>query len=388
VVAIAIGSGIGSSPVRAQQAQSGTNAGWIFTPSLSVGGSWDDNVLLGGALNPGDYGTPVSPSVSLDFGGRRTVFSTGYDGTFQMYRNFDELNSFRQYFRAFVQRRMTRRLSISAQEVFAAAPTTDVLDLLGIPFYRIGSRTNVAGVAFDAALSKLTTLRGGYSRRTVWFDERPIGLPGDELQGGYSNELETGLQRTMSPRLSLGGNYRLQRSVLSDGLDRFNIHTAAATMQYRLAPNLSLSAAAGVARLEAGVDQDARTGPSVQAAITHQGARATASLSYQQTFIPSYGFGGTFRNQAVAGTLRVPFARGRAYTLGSVLLQNNEPLVSDQANVRSLGLSASVGYLMTRWLTLEGFFSRSQQNDRRINGDVVRNQAGFRVVATKPIKLR
>jgi hypothetical protein len=29
-----------------------------------------------------------------------------------------------------------------------------------------------------------------------------------------------------------------------------------------------------------------------------------------------------------------------------------------------------------------------QQDERRVQGDVVRNVAGFRVIATKPIKLR
>jgi hypothetical protein len=74
--------------------------------------------------------------------------------------------------------------------------------------------------------------------------------------------------------------------------------------------------------------------------------------------------------------------------VGSVLLQNNEPLNSDEANLLSLLFSGSVGYRMTRWLSLDGFVSRTQQNERRVQGDVVRNIAGFRVVATKPIKLR
>jgi hypothetical protein len=384
--AVAIASGVGPA-ARAQEAD-GRASGWVFTPSLAVGGAWDDNVLLGGALNPGDFGTPVNPSVALDMNGRRSQLSAGYETTFQTYRNFDELNSFRQRLRASAQRRITRRLTVFAQEAYASAPTTDVLDVSGIPYYRVGSRTNVVSGGFEYAVSKLTTIHASYTRRNVWFDDRPIQVPGVQLIGCYSNEVTFSIDRGLSPRLTAGGEYRVQRSVMADALDRFNIHSAAGTLQYRLSPTVSVSAAGGIAYLDPGAGQEPRTGPRVEAGITHQSRYGTATGSYQQTFIPSFGFGGTFRNQAWSGSFRMPFGRGRAYAVGSVLLQNNEPLNSDEANLLSLLFSGSVGYRMTRWLNLEGFVSRTQQNERRVQGDVVRNIAGFRVVATKPIKLR
>jgi hypothetical protein len=175
---------------------------------------------------------------------------------------------------------------------------------------------------------------------------------------------------------------------MADALDRFNIHTASGTMQYKLSDSLSLSMAGGVAYLDPGGGREPRTGPRVEAGVAHQSRYGTATGSYQQTFIPSFGFGGTFRNQAWSGSFRTPFARGRAYAVGSILVQNNEPLDSGEANLRSLLFSGSVGYRMTRWLNVEAFVSRTQQDERRVQGDVVRNMAGFRVVAAKPIKLR
>jgi hypothetical protein len=388
-LALALCLGVGDAPLRAQQpAQQEQPAGWIFTPSFGIGGSWDDNVLLAGEVNPGDYGTPVSPSVSLDYGGRRTRLSTAYEGTLVMYRNFDELNSAQQRFRGFVQRRATRRLTLFAQETFNSSPTTDILDLSGVPFYRIGSRTNVAGGGLDAALSKTTTMRAMYSLRMVDFEDRPSPVVAEQLQGGYAHEILATVGHALSSRLTLGGDYQFRRSVLSHGLDRFNMHTAAATVQYALSPMVTLSGAGGIALLGEGLNHDARTGPSVQVAITKRGRLGTAAASYQHTFIPSFGFGGTFQNEEWAGSVRIPFARNRAYAFGSVVFQDNEPLEIDQPSLKSLLFSSVVGYQMTRWLSLEGYYHRTQQDERRVQGDVVRNQAGFRVVASTPVKLR
>src|SRR6478672_9872022 len=138
-----------SMPTAVHAQSSGTPAqqtapGWIFTPSISYGGTWDDNVLL---VNPGtnpsaDYGTPITPGASIDYTGKLTRFSSGYSGAFVRYLTLEQLNSLQQSFHASVDRRVTNRLTFIGQESYTAAPTTDVLQLSGVPFYRIGSRTN------------------------------------------------------------------------------------------------------------------------------------------------------------------------------------------------------------------------------------------------------
>ena len=100
--------------------------GWVFTPSIAFGGSWDDNVLLvdPAGESPGDYATPISPTVTLDYRGRRTRLTTAYGGSLLVYRTLEELNSSEQRVRGFWQHRASERVTVFAQENFTSAPTT------------------------------------------------------------------------------------------------------------------------------------------------------------------------------------------------------------------------------------------------------------------------
>lgn len=361
--------------------------GWVLTPSVGVGGSWDDNVLM---LNPGDnppsdYATPVNPSLSLDYRGRRTWFTAGYEGAFLTYRTLGQLNSTEQHLRAFFQHRATPRLTLFAEETFAEAPTTDALVLSGIPFYRIGSQTNAAGGGFEAFLTRYTTMRGVYTLRSVTFDpdERIGGL----LEGGHAHEASVTVSRMFSPRWTMGGQYELRRAVLSEGRDSFDIHTAGATAQYEATRATRLFAMLGVSQLGAGLRHEARTGPTVRVGVVRRVERATLSASYQRSFTPAFGFGGTFQNEEWQASAHVPFARNRAYLDSGVSWFDNDPLELDQPSLKSLWLSSTIGYRLTQWLNVEGYAGRTQQDAQRAGGELSRNQVGFRLVAVKPLKL-
>lgn len=377
------GLAIAQTDVQAQQPP-----GWVFTPSIGFGGSWDDNVLLvnPGENPPGDYATPISPTVALDYRGRRTVFSGGYEGALLVYRTLGELNSSEQRVRAFLQHRATERITVFAQESFMQAPTTDVLQLSGIPFYRLGSRTNAAGGGLDAQLARHTTLRSSYALRSVAFDvDEQLGA---ELEGGHAHEILLALGHALSSRLTLGGQYEFRRAILSAGSDRFNMHTGGMTLQFQASPLVKLTGSVGVARLGEGLRHGAHIGPAVGFSITRVSRLARLSAGYQRSFIPSYGFGGTFQNEEWTGSVLVPFANNRAYVDGGISWFDNDPLEEAQPSVQSLWLSGTLGYRITRWLNAEGFFGRSQQDTQRVGGDLDRNQVGFRLVAAKPVRLR
>ncbi len=370
--------------------------GWVFTPSLGVGGAWDDNLLLlhRGDNPPRDYGSPIQPAFALDYTGRRTRFSTGYDGTLVLYRTLHELNSSQHTLRGSLEHRPTARLTLFGQGNFDSAPTTDALEFAGIPFYRVGSRTGSAGGGFAALMGKQTSLRAAYTLQSVSFefDERL----GHELRGGHGHQIEVALERRLSPRLTLGGDYSLQRAIIVGQPavedfgqdDQFNIHMGMLTAAYQVGRTLSVSGGGGLARLVAGQAHPARTGPTLRAGVTHRGRHAELSGAYHRSFIPSFGFGGTFQNEEWSGSVRVPFARNRAYAAGSVSWMTSEPLEVGVPDLRSLWLSGVFGYRATPWLRLEGFYRRAQQGAERADGLRARNQIGFQVVTAKPLRLR
>jgi hypothetical protein len=364
-----------------------TYPGWIFTPSLATGGSWDDNLLLAHSddLVLRDYATPVQPSLRLEYRGRRTLWSSSYDSSFLMYRDVGELNSSDQAIDIRFRQLVTRNLTLFGHESFAKVPTTDAFTLGGIPFSRVGARTNDLGAGLEARLSRTTMFELGYTHTAVDFESRLLAPP---LAGGYAHQGSVSLERQLSPRFTLGAEYHLRQAVLEEGNDRFNIQDATITAQYKLTPKMDLSGSAGVSHIGAGPQHREQTGPSVGITISRQMTRAALiSAGYHRTFIPSWAFGGTFQNQELFATLRVPFARHHAYVEGRATLLDAEALQSGEPNLRSLWVGTVLGYRATRWLRFEGYYDRSGQDTNRPGGDRHRNIFGFRIVTAKPMKL-
>ena len=413
MAAIALVVIVGSAQPAAQgpsqpAAQDQRFAGWVVTPSITAGGGWDDNVLLAnrGSNPPSDYTSPVGPGLSLDFTGKRTKFNSGYNGSFTFYRTIDELTSAEHQFRASFHHRVTPRISIVADESFSRAPTTDALQLAGVPFYRVGSYTNTAGGGVDVALSKFTTLTTRYSWRTVSFDFDQVARLA--LYGGDAHEAELALSRALSPRLSVTGHYSYLRGTLGeaarvtsiDERGNFQIQSGGASATYRLTPTVTILGGAGIARMTGSAPQlsltdaallpptGAEVGPTVEAGVTWRGEHHLASIMYQRSFIPSFGFGGTFQNEEWIANLHVPFARNRAYADASFSWYDNEPLIVSQASLQTTWLSGKVGYRFNPWLAVEGYYDRSQQDAQVAGGNLDRNQVGFRIVAAKPMRLR
>jgi hypothetical protein len=360
--------------------------GWVFTPSVGLGGGWDNNVLLAseGDSQLTDYGTPVDSGLSLDYRGRRLNLSGRYNGSFVMYRTYDDLNTVDQRARLAMEYRATARLKVFAEEYFIEAPSTDVLNVTGVPFYRTGSRTNEAGGGVEALVARHTTLVATYTLRSVSFDEQP----GQQLDEGHEHDWTVSLARARSTRLTLGAQYNLRREVFSDPPNRFNIQQGGATAQYALTPTLAVSGLLGVAVLGASQTHDGRVGPAIEAQLLYRARDTSASASYQRSFVPAFGFGGTFQNEQWVGSVHLPISTTRLYVEGSLAWFVNEPIEEGQASLQSLWMSGTGGYRASRWLTVEVYADRSSQDSQTPGGKVRRAVIGFRVVVAKPMRLR
>jgi hypothetical protein len=380
------------STIPAQQ----TAHGWIFTPSISSGGIWDDNVLL---VNPGtnplsDYGFPIAPAASLDYTGKLTRFSTGYSGSFVRYMTLSELNSLQQSFRASVDRKLNTRVTFFGQESFNAAPTTDQLVIAGVPFYRIGSISSAATGAVQAALAKHTTLRTSYTLQNVDFDTNVF--TSNQLLGGHTHQVTTSVEQAVSHHFVVGGEYEFSRSNVNGQTtlagvegseDRFNNQNVSGTVQYQPLAGTTISGGLGVAVFGEGLNHKSGTGPVWHAGISQKTGRGAVWASYSRSYLPSLGFGGTFQNQEGTVRLHMPVGR-RAYVDGGFIWMSSKPLDVVQPNLQSAWFSSNVGYHLTRWLSAEGFVVHSQQDSQVAGGQLARNQVGFQIIAAKPLKIR
>lgn len=366
--------------------QTNTRGGWVFVPALTLSGTVDDNVLLAGEGEqpPGDYVTALGPSGMLDYNGPRLKFSSIYLGSFVVYRDIGELNSLDQHARVSLAYRATRRVTLSGSQSYSTARTTDTVELLAVPFRRIGNRVGATTAGVEARLSPRTTAKGNYALRVVSFDTSAVEFIA--FPGGHEHFASGVIDHVFSPRWTLGGTTDLRRVVIAGGIEPVMLYHSAATTEYRVTNQVALNGSIGVSRLGAVATQPARLGLAWSAGTTARLEYATLGARYERSVVPSFGFGGTFQNEEFSSTVRGPFARNRAYWQGAAAWRWNEPLVPGPPSRRSIWWSGAVGYMLRPWMRVEGFYSRAQQsiND---GGQINRNRFGFQVITSKPLRL-
>src|SRR3954470_16473154 len=99
VAAFAAAAGAQENPFSAAP-QPALRPGWIFTPSLGVSETYDDNITLFGNTEPldnSDLVSSVGPSGTISYFGKHTKFSSGYGASFQNYRTFSVFDRWNQH---------------------------------------------------------------------------------------------------------------------------------------------------------------------------------------------------------------------------------------------------------------------------------------------------
>jgi hypothetical protein len=415
VLALVLAAGLtGSAPARAQQEASEFPSsrvpGWSFTPGISFGGSFDSNVAL--ANPPADTGRTQSdrlftfqPFGQLEYFSPRTDFSTGYRGYARRYVEVRELDGFDQQAFLSFRRLATRRLTFFLSDTYLAAPTTDEVELNGVPFRRTGTRTNTASAGLEARLTKFTDLTTRYDFQWVDFDQGDTfdqpgrtGQPGDQpgtfdrprsfLTGGWVNSWRTELRRRLSERVAVGGEYALRLADLNEGTRELLFQDAGGTVRFLLDAHTTLSAGAGVSYLDDRLFGDRRTGPYYRASLTHEADRATLGLSFQRMFVPSFGFGGSSDSQELRGFVRMPVNKNRMYVQASAGWRRSEPFISGELELDTFRVQTTFGYSATRWLRLEAFHAYTRQDSKVTGGEIDRQRAGGQIVISQPMRIR
>lgn len=392
---------LAATPAAAQQAQptemdSYRVPGWSFTPGFVFGVVRDTNVALADA--PADIGRTESDSLftinpfgTLEYVGRRTEFSGGYRGFVRRYQEVEGLNSYDQRLFVSLRRLATKRLTFFLRNEFNEVPTTDEVEVNGVPFRRIGAQTNTFSASAEARLSKFTTMNVRYENTWVQFDREEQTLEDDLrlLRGGFLNGIRADVRHGLNERMSVGAEYGLRLASMNDGLRELTFQDVGGVLHYDLGPQTELFAAGGMSFLRDRTLGNDRSGPYVRAAIAHATQHVLVGANYERTFLPAFGFGGSSTSQEVRGWVHMPIPRNRMYWQGSVSWRQSDPLEDTLSlDLDTILIRSTVGYALTRWLRGEGFYAFTRQDSRVTGGEINRHRAGAQLVISQPMRLR
>ena len=361
--------------------------GWSFTPGIAIGATRDSNVALAA---PGDTGKAAADSLfgmepfgSLEFFSSRSEFSAWYRGYLRRYMEVEELNGFDQTAQVLFRHQATKRVTVFARNHYMNVPTTDEAFLNGVPFVRTGTRSNDAVAGLETRLTKYTNLNGRYELSWVDFDHE-----GTVLTGGWVNGFQVDVAHRLTERASVGAEYSIRFADLNEGTRSMRFNDAGAIFTYALGPHTMFSAAGGISHLADDFLNQTRTAPYVRASIVQNLEAASIGASYERSFVPSFGFGGSNESQEIRGYVHMPIPKNRAYLQGSLAWRHSIPYIATDLELDSILARSTVGYAVARWFRLEGFYTFTRQDSTVTGGEINRHRVGAQVVISQPMRIQ
>jgi hypothetical protein len=386
-------------PAAAQLTDAGTPVrppGWSVTPAIGVSEMWDDNPTLAaeGDVRTGDFVTAVLPTLRLDFRGRQTTVRTDYAGVFDFYRDLIGLNTRDHRAGIDFTHQATRRLQLFANDQAMLAPTTaDALEVSATVLRRQTTRMNAFNGGFEATLGRQTTLTAAYASQWIEFanerddDELTTPVPpGVEplLLGGHSHGGNGELRHRVNQRFSIGADYEIEHAIVANGTETFDVQSALAVSQIALGPSVSAKFGYGHAWLRAG-DGFNDNGPAFNVGLEWIGRHSGASVRYGRTFLPSFGFGGTFQNEELRAEVRTSLTRSLQWS-GSVAFSDNDPLEPGDPTLRSLSARTALGWVIKRRLRFDAVVQHVSQDSGLAGGHVLRTRAGVQATVSQTVR--
>ena len=364
--------------------------GWSFTPGLSLAGMWDSNVTLAApeaqtGRTPSDNVFAIIPSGQIALNSSRTTFSAGYRGYVRRHADFDELNGYDQRAYLTLNRVATPRLSWFLSNEYSQLPTTDLLQLYGVPFRRVGVTSNRFGAGMQARLTKFTDLNLRYDNEWSSFDQV------DEfVNGGTIHGFQADVRRRLTERITAGAEAGLHRSDVTRNEPRVKwFQNAGGIFTYRLSETLTADLAGGISHVVDSRFDETQTSPYYRLGLEHETARASMGISLEQSFTPSFGFSGSNDNRELHGFVHMPFSRNRFYVQADGSWRRSNPFFVDvEVRLDTIVSQATIGYATRRWLRTEGFYAYSRQDSIIPGEPIQRHRIGMQVVVSQPMRIR
>jgi hypothetical protein len=362
-------------------------AGWIVSPAMEYAWGWDNNVLV--VSNPdqlvGDTLQIFNPLVEATYHGRQSEFSGRYSGAISLYQELNTLNSYDQRASAAFRKTLQPRLVMFVAGGFAATPTTELVEFVGVPFTRTGSFIQDVRGGIEAALTARASIVVAGRLEHVSFDDQ--GMFAHLLRGGFGSGMRTAFRQRLTPRTAFTADYDLQHARVGVARVPFTVHNADGGFERQLTRTIYADAALGISFLGPSVLGPAKSGLNWRAGLVHESRRTHADARYARKFVPSYGFGGTMQDDDVTGRFVFQITRG-FYSRAAASWRRSEPLTESETRIRSRWVDAAFGYGTRSGIQFEAFWANTRQTVNQLDGELGRDQVGFHVIVTKPVRIR
>jgi hypothetical protein len=322
--------------------------GWVFTPSVAVGMSFDDNATLAsqGNPSPSDMIGIVRPAGDLSFNQKHTHLGLGYYGALARYRDLTQFDNYDQRATVDFRHQPTRRLQLFARNSYMDTPATDAIQVAGVPFYRTGTRHDELEAGASVLATRGLEVRGDYRYQWLEFD-RPDSVAAAFLQGGRSHGINLDVRQQVAARWRVGGTYDFRHAILGQSHatlqspGAFDIQNAEALVEWQAGPTLVIEGGGGVSYVSLPGVLGSRTGPTAHVSLRKRTEYAFLTLNAMRSFVPNFSFGGSLRNQEVSAGVRVPFAARRAYVQGTAAWRDSQPVLATELGLRAFWLDAT-----------------------------------------------
>ena len=384
-----LSAGVGYAQERPSEFANYVIPGWSFTPGISLSGMWDSNVSLSApeaelGRTLGDNLFVIVPSAQVSLLSARTTFDAGYRGYLRRYQDVGHLNGFDQRAYAGFKHALTPRLNLSIADEFSRLPTTDLLWVYGVPFRRLGAKTNQFATELDARLTKYVDFGIRYENTWAAFDRVDEFINGGTIHGFSAN-----VKRRLSERATVGVEGRIRRSDVTRIVPRIAwFRDAGATFAYRLTEFLTLNLAGGFSYVREDFGNTTRTSPYYRIGLQHGMERVTMGVTLEQSYTPTFSLGGSNNNRELRGFVNMPFGRNRFYVQADASWRRWDRTSVTDVQFDTVITQAVVGYSALRWLRMEAYHAYSRQDSIIPGAPIQRHRIGTQVVVSQPMRIR
>jgi hypothetical protein len=362
--------------------------GIVFTPSASIGLIRDDNAIVASEGNPtqADTALSVRPGLDLALTRKHTVLAASYFGGLMRYQTLDQINSYDQTARAEFRHQPGRRVQLFVQNAFSVNPSTEAVEEPDVIFLRTGTRKNTLDGGASVAISRQMHLTAQYHFQWLKF-ERTFRPADNFLEGGTSHGVTADLRRRVTRHWSVGAAYEVRHAIVADGTRTSDIQNAEGVLEWEVSPTVQVEGGAGVSHVLLENALGSRTAPAGHISVRKQTEHAVFMASAAQSFRPSFGSGRSTKNRQFSVGAYVPFAADRAFASGQLKRHDNEPAAGEGLATHANWVHVAVGYALSRYFRVEGFYVGAFQNTSVVGGVVHRNRFGVLFSTSAPMRI-